>query len=337
MDVELDRYHTFLDEDEAAETLVADLIGYRTHPHKGQFFAVSVVRSHYREDALVHANLSNGDLTRDRLQALSIMDVMPAIEFLSFSTGYLAARMFMPSIGEGPALSRMVLPDSEALPEEMRKASLDRAKEYIPALSDIHDNRAAPRDSRLAQRLLAGYVALLIEDPRQSTLDSLLSGYEEADIQRGNSGLTARQIAQAVDTSRLWGTLGWRRGQAERRFRLDQRGTYLENISGDVRVMFEPESAYAGFSDIRRLRRVDLESIRGKPHPCDDKFIAAGLPIIAPPRVRLWARLADASDDARDHSDLAADGRKYRCRRARHGQLRPDGIASGQPARWLAE
>jgi hypothetical protein len=274
MDGQLNRNHTFLDEDEAAENLVADIIGYRAHPQKGQFLGISVVRSRYREDAFLHASLSNGDLTRDRLLALSIMDVVPAIEFLAFGSAYLAARMFMPNMGDSPALSRMLLPDSEALPETMRKESLDRAKDYIPALSDIHDNRAAPRDSQLVQRLLGGYVSVLIEDPRQSTLDSLLSGYDEADIQSGNSGFTAHQIAQALDTARLWATLGWRRGQAERRFRLDQRGTYLENIAGDVRVMFEPESAYAGFSDLRRLRRVDLETIRAQPHPCDDMFIA---------------------------------------------------------------
>ncbi len=271
---QFDRYHTYLDEDEAAENVTADLIGFRTHPHKGQFLAISVLRSRYREDAMLPASMSTGERTREQLEALSIADVTGATEFLAFSAGYLAARMFMTSVGEGPALSRIVLPDTEQISEKLRKESLEKAKVFIPALSDIHENRAAPRDSLLVQKTLSGYIAVLIEDPRQTTLENLLSGFGEEDTQRGSSGFSARQIAELLDSSRIWATLGWRRGQAERRFRADSHGEYLENISGDVRVIFEPESSFAGFADIRRLRRVDLSIIRTNPHPCDDLIVA---------------------------------------------------------------
>ncbi len=274
MELKTTRFHTFLDEDEAAESVTADLIGFRSHPQKGSFLPISMVRSRYRDDFLLHANLSNGEKTREQLEALAISDISRSLEFLAFCSGYLTARMFMPAMGEGPVLGRMFMPDHEPIDEPIRKESLDRAKEYIPALSDIHDNRAAPRDSRLVQKLLAHYLSVLIEDPRQSTLDTLLSGYDDPEIQRSNSGLSARQIAEALDRSRLWATLGWRRGQAERRFRVGPRGTYMENISGDVRILFEPGTNFAGFSDVRRLRRIDLATIRANPHPCDDLVVA---------------------------------------------------------------
>ena len=264
-----------IDEEEAAENAAAEIIGYRTNPQKGTFFAVSMLRSLYRPDFHDIAALSMGERTREQLDLLSIGEVSSAVEFIAFCAGYLTARMFWPTVGEGAVLSRVVLPDHEPVPDAARRDSIERAAQWLPALSEIHDNRGGPRDSRMVQKLMAGYLAILIEDPRPSTLDTLLGGYSEGDPHRTSSGLSARQIAETLDRSRLWTTLGWRRGLAERRFRLAPRGAYVENIAGDVRILFEEDGVQVRFSDIRRIRSAKLTTLRDHPHPCDDAVVTA--------------------------------------------------------------
>jgi hypothetical protein len=264
-----------IDEDEAAENAIAEQIGFRTNPSRANGFALSMIRSGYRNNALDNASIANGEKTREQLDALSIPDVSSAIEFLSFCSGYLAARMFLAGLGEGPVLTRLLLADDQPIDDGLRKESIERAQQYLPALSEIHDNRASPRDSRLVHKLLSGYLAILIEDPRQTTLDTLLRGFEEPDNRRGASGFTARQIAESLDRSRNWATLGWRRGQAERRFRAGTRGDYFENLAGDVRIVFDRNGTHIGFADIRRIRYLDLSQLPKTPHPCDDPVVAA--------------------------------------------------------------
>ncbi len=266
-------FHWSMDADETAENAMADLIGFRTNPLRANAFAISMIRSAYRNGAFDNASIANGEKTREQLDALSVTDIPAALEFLAFSSGYLAARMFRPDLGDGPVLSRLLLPDDQPIDDASRKESIERAHHYLPALSEIHDNRAAPRDSRLVHKLLSGYLAILIEDPRQTTLDTLLRGFEEADTRRGASGFTARQIAESLDRSRQWATLGWRRGLAERRFRKG-RGAYLENLAGDVRVVFTDNGTHMGYADIRRVRYLKVADLPHTPHCCDDAAVA---------------------------------------------------------------
>jgi hypothetical protein len=268
-------FHWSVDEDEAAETAIADKIGFRTNPLRANAFALSMIRSRYRDMALENASIANGEKTREQLDLLAITDISATIEFLAFCSGYLAARMFLPAVGNGPVLSRLLLGEDQPIDDDLRKESIERAQQYIPALSEIHDNRASPRDSRLVHKLLSGYLAILIEDPRQTTLDTLLRGFEEPDNRRTASGFSARQIAESLDRSRKWATLGWRRGQAERRFRSGPRLAYLENLAGDVRILLMENGTHAGFADIRRIRYLDLATLQDAPHPCDDPVIAA--------------------------------------------------------------
>ena len=263
-------FHWIMDEDEAAETAMAELIGFRTNPIRANAFALSMIRSAYRDNALNNASIANGEKTREQLDMLSVTDIPAALEFLAFSAGYLASRMFLAGLGEGPVLSRLLLADDQPIDDGLRKESLERALVYLPALSEIHDNRAAPRDSRLVHKLLSGYLAILIEDPRQTTLDTLLRGFEEPDHRRVASGLTARQIAESLDRARNWGTLGWRRGLAERRFKVVPRSSYLENLAGDVRIVFADNGTHVGYADIRRVRYLDLGQFPRTAHACDD-------------------------------------------------------------------
>ena len=267
-------YHWEVDETEAAENAVAPLIGFRANPQRGSSPAISMMRGRYNATAWENASIANGEKTREQLEALSAMELGPAMEFIAFSTGYLAARMFHPHPGDGPVLSRVLLPDEQPVEDAARKDSLERAQHYLPAISELHDNRAASRNSRFVCEMLGSYLAVLIEDPRQTTLDTLLRGYEEPDIRRGVSGFSARQVAEALERSRLWSTLGWRRGMAERRFRWGPRNAYLENIAGDVRVLFNPEGSRVSFADIRRLRVLDVGKLRDTPAICDDEAVA---------------------------------------------------------------
>jgi hypothetical protein len=257
--------HDELDPLEAAEQAAANLMSYRLHPHRGPYFAVSVVRSQYQGDALSAASRSHQERTAAQLDSLVITTLHEAIDFIAFCTGYLAARMFLPAIAATPNLSRFLLADSHKIADELRKQSVARSALFMPALSEIHDNRAAPRDSQLVHRLLAGYLEVLIEDPRPSTLEAIIGRTYEA-----TTHFSARQIAETLDRGRLWATLGWRRGQAERRFRPEPRGRYLQNIAGDVRIALEPEGKTASFADIRRVRLLTLADIHSNPHPCDD-------------------------------------------------------------------
>jgi hypothetical protein len=281
-------------DDDAEEYAVADVIGFRSNPQKGNFLAISMVRSLFKDDAYEVAAQSTGERTKEQLEILAANDVAQAVEFLAFSSGYLAARMFRPTLGEGRVLSHLLLPPSESIPEAIRKNSIERATDYLPALSEIHDNRSAPRDSRFVMKLLSHFLAVLIEDPRASTLDTLLLGYQASEGGRTASSLTARQISETLDRARLWATLGQRRGLAERRFRVGPRAVYLENISGDVRVILDPDRKVASFSDIRRLRLVDLETIRDKPHPCDDAVITGWIADNCAAAQQVWSKPREA-------------------------------------------
>jgi hypothetical protein len=259
-----------MDPVEAAEQAAADLMSFRVHPHRGPYFAVSLVRSSYQGDALAAAARSHQERTAAQLDSLVIKTLHEAIDFIAFCTGYLAARMFLPAIAASPNLSRFLLPAEHHIADELRKQSVARSALFMPALSEIHDNRAAPRDSQLVHRLLADYLEVLIEDPRPSTLEAIIGRSYEASMH-----FSARQIAETLDRGRLWATLGWRRGQAERRFRLDPRGRYLQNIAGDVRVALDTGGETASFADIRRVRLLTLADIKSNPHPCDDMVVTS--------------------------------------------------------------
>ena len=256
-----------IDPVEAAEQVASDLMSFRIHPHRGPFLAVSVVRSQFAGDALAAATRSHQERTAAQLDALSIKTLYETIDFIAFSTGYLAARLFLPAVANTTNLLKLQLDDQYKISDEVRKESVAKSTSYIPALSDIHDNRAAPRDSILVHRLLAGYLEVLIEDPRPSTLEAMLGRSFEA-----TTHFSARQIAETLDRARLWATLGWRRGQAERRFKFEPRTMYLQNIAGDVRVEFTDDQK-ASFADIRRVRLLTLPDIRANPHPCDDEAV----------------------------------------------------------------
>jgi hypothetical protein len=265
-------YFTMLDADidpiEQAEQLAANLMSFRLHPHRGRYFAISMVRSYYEGESLAAATRSHRERTAAQLDILAIKTMHETIDFIAFCTGYLAARMFLPALAPSPNLSRFLLPDQHQVADETRKQSVAKSTAYMPALSEIHDNRAAPRDSRLVHRLLAEYLEVLIEDPRPSTLEAIIGRSYEA-----STHFSARQIAETLDRARLWATLGWRRGQAERRFRLEPRGIYLQNIAGDVRVAIDRAARTASFADLRRVRLLALPDIEAQPHPCDDAAV----------------------------------------------------------------
>jgi hypothetical protein len=262
-----------IDPEDAALDEAANAIGFRAIPPRSGIMALSIVRSGFKNGAYEAASIANAEKTREQLDLMSISETAQAVEFFSYCSGYLGARMFHSAVGDGPVLSRLLFRDDQAVDDAARKDSLERAKIYLPALSEIHDNRAAPRDSRMVHRMLSGYLAVLIEDPRQTTLDTMLRGYEEPDTKRGISGFSARQIADMLDQSRLWATLGWRRGLAERRFRAVPQSRYLENIAGDARVMLDADGGHAWFADLRRVRKFSLADGRQPPHPCDDATI----------------------------------------------------------------
>ena len=109
---------------EAAEQVAADLLSFRVHPHRGPYFAVSIVRSQYQGDALAAAARSHQERTAAQLDSLAVKTLHETIDFIAFCTGYLAARMFLPAIGASPNLARFLLPADHAIADDLRKQSI---------------------------------------------------------------------------------------------------------------------------------------------------------------------------------------------------------------------